>query len=117
MLGKGLDGAGEEDRSELRPREAVACGIINPISEEARTNSVLGFGWETRLAVHLFPILLMCEFQKGSRAPEGSDTFPQCCGLHQPGWALLPENHRGLQGLGDAEHVALISCLLPGLWP
>lgn len=37
-LGKGLDGAGEEDGSELRPREAVACGIINPISEEARTN-------------------------------------------------------------------------------
>lgn len=43
-LGKGLDGAGEEDRSELRPREAVACGIINPISVKHALISVLGFG-------------------------------------------------------------------------
>lgn len=54
-LGKGLDGAGEEDGSELRPREAVACGIINPISEEACTNLCFGLWWETSLSSSSFP--------------------------------------------------------------
>lgn len=48
-------GPSEEDGSELRPREAVACGIINPISEEARTDLCFGFWWETSLSSSSFP--------------------------------------------------------------
>ena len=99
---RGWTGPGEEGRGELRsPEKQWPASSSTRFQRKHALLSVLGFGGKP------FP---RCYCRVNSRKGPGSRGLPHVPTVPWAAsarWALLPKNRRGLQGPGDAEHVAM----------